>query len=120
MDKLLNGLSVTAIGMIIVFFGLVVLIFCISLLRNFARDKSAQEASSDTDSVTEAPAAEPVAAGEAAYPAQADELIAVLTAAIAALWEGEQQGFVVRRVRRVHANSAWEKAGREEQIYSRM
>ena len=120
MENLLHGLVVTAIGMLTVFFGLVVIIFCISLLKNFAKEKRTQEDINEADSVLEAPEAEYDAVGETAYSDQSNELIAVLTAAIAALWEGEQQGFVVRRVRRVHLNPAWEKAGREEQIYSRM
>ena len=49
-----------------------------------------------------------------------DQLIAVLSAAVAAMMEDAQSGFVVRRVRRVHTTPAWQKAGREEQIYSRM
>ena len=48
-------------------------------------------------------------------------LIAVITAAIAAIWQEEghhDSGFVVRRVRRVQNGSARARAAREEQIYS--
>ena len=119
MDRLLSGLSVALIGMLIVFIGLVVLIFCISLLRKVAKEKPKREGVKASEGFAEAPAAELPPAAPAASSGEGAELIAVLTAAVAALWEGEQ-GFVVRRVRRVHLSPAWEKAGREEQIYSRM
>ena len=47
-----------------------------------------------------------------------DALIAAITAAIACYME-EGVGFTVRRVRRISNAPAWQKAGREEQIYSR-
>ena len=46
-----------------------------------------------------------------------DELIAVITAAIACMME-EGTTFTVRHVKRVSTAPAWQKAGREEQIYS--
>jgi len=120
MDNLVHGLFVTVIGMFTVFFGLALLIFCIWLLRYFAKEKRSPYASSIADSSTEAPEVESATESMAVQAGEADELIAVLTAAISALWEGEQQGFMVRRVHRIHAGPAWEKAGREEQIYSRI
>ena len=56
-----------------------------------------------------------------------DQVVAVITAAIAAIMEEEQKdvpaakkGFVVRSIRRVSNAPAWNRAGREEQVYSRM
>ena len=56
-----------------------------------------------------------------------DQVVAVITAAIAAIMNEEQKdvpaakkGFVVRSIRRVSNTPAWNRAGREEQIYSRM
>jgi hypothetical protein len=46
------------------------------------------------------------------------EEVAAITAALSAMWEG-QGGFVVRQVRRIHNAPAWNRAGRDEQIYSR-
>ena len=46
------------------------------------------------------------------------EVAAAITAAIASVWEG-QNGFVVRHIRRIHNAPAWNRAGREEQIYNR-
>ena len=52
------------------------------------------------------------------------ELIAVIAAAVAAAMEasGEEEptGFVVRSIRRINNAPAWNLAGREEQVYSRM
>ena len=61
-----------------------------------------------------------------AAPVQDGELIAVITAAIAVAMEAEasgaekKNGFVVRSFRRVNNAPAWNRAGREEQVYSRM
>ena len=45
-------------------------------------------------------------------------MIAAITAAIAAVWQAPT-GFVVRHVKRVSNAPAWNRAGREEQTYSR-
>ena len=68
-----------------------------------------------------APAPAPVPAAPVAetQPVQADDaLIAVISAAVAAMME-EGSAFTVRRIRRVSNASAWSRAGREEQVYSR-
>lgn len=110
------GLMVTVIGVVVVFVGLIVLIGLIKLMEkltgNMGRKKEAPKA---------APAPAPVAAPavQAAPAAQdQDELIAVITAAVAAMME-EGSAFTVRRVRRVSNTPAWSKSGREEQVYSR-
>lgn len=117
MDTLIFGLTVALIGMAIVFAGLVVLIGLVKLLAlvtsGIGKPKQEKKAAEP------APVAAPVA--EAAAPAAGadDELIAVITAAIAAMMDGDNSGFVVRRVRRVSNTPAWSKSGREEQVYSR-
>ena len=49
---------------------------------------------------------------------------AIIAAAVAAAMEqsGEENttGFVVRSIRRINNAPAWNRAGREEQVYSRM
>ncbi len=120
MDILLYGLSIALIGMGIVFVGLLFLIYCISLIKKvggieFRKKKKQVQAPAPVEMAEPAPAE---AVPE--EPAEDDGvLIAVLSAAIAAVWDAEQ-GFVVRRVRRIHTSPAWEKAGREEQVYSRI
>lgn len=117
MDKLLFGLSVALIGMLVVFAGLVLLIGCIKLITlasNGRKGKEKTPAAPETDAVAgeESPVLD-------AGPGVTPEIIAAITAAIAAVWQ-EDTGFVVRRVRRVRNAAAWNLAGREEQVYSRM
>ena len=110
LDKILFGLQVAVIGMAIVFVCLILIIGLIKLLSWILKDrkKKAQEVAE--------PAPTPVAAEPAVQDDQ--ELIAVLTAAIAAT-TGGQTGLVIRSFRRVGA-SAWAKAGRNEQIYNKL
>jgi sodium pump decarboxylase gamma subunit len=125
MDRLLFGLGVTVVGMVIVFIGLAFLIFCINLLKSLSKGKkggsSSLEASSamreDTDDIPLQAIFSAVAAVMAKE--EQEQLTAVITAAVAALWE-EETCFVVRRVRRIETSPAWQKAGREEQVFSRM
>ena len=120
MDRLLLGLSTAGVGMLVVFFGLVILIACIYGMTSITgRKKEAKAPQAAPVSIpAPAPAEEPAAQEE-----EDDlQLIAVLTAAVAAVWQGEgkQTGFVVRRVRRVQAGTARARAARDEQIYSRL
>jgi len=120
MDKLTFGLSVAAVGILVVFGGLVLLILFLKLFEAVFKDRKKKTAE---------PRLEPAAAAAAPIialseqPAQTGEitpeLIAVITAAISAVWQ-ENTGFVVRRVRRIHNAPAWNRAGRDDQIYSRL
>ena len=115
MDNLLFGLGVTAVGMLVVFFGLVVLIGLIKIMTMLSQSKKPKE----KEVVAPAPVAAPAPVeAEAAAPTQDDVLIAVISAAVAAAM-GEETGFVVRRVRRISNAPAWQRAGRDEQVYSR-
>lgn len=112
------GLSVAAVGICTVFVGLVILIALIKLLEivvGGASKKAEKPAAA-------APA--PVAQAEPESEEDDDELIAVIAAAVAAAMkaDGEENtsGFVVRSIRRVSNAPAWNRAGREEQVYSRM
>lgn len=115
MDNLLFGLGVTAVGMLVVFFGLIVLIGLIKIMTMLSQSKKPKE----KETVAPAPVAAPAPVeAEAAAPTQDDVLIAVISAAVAAAM-GEETGFVVRRVRRISNAPAWQRAGRDEQVYSR-
>ena len=118
MDSLIFGLLVTAIGIGIVFFGLVVLIGLIKLI-SLATASMGKKKEDARPVPRPAPAPVPAPAAEEA-PAAADDdaLIAVITAAIASMLD-DGSAFVVRKVRRVSSAPAWNRAGREEQIYSR-
>ena len=117
-DTLGEGLLVTLIGICIVFLGLVVLIVLISLINRLTGGFSKK-----TKEVPPAPPIRqepsvPVVPDEPA-PVPEEELLAVIAAAIAMITAEEGSGFVVRRVRRISNAPVWNKAGREEQVYSR-
>ncbi len=115
MDILLSGLSTAGTGMIVVFVGLILLILCISVMAIFKKrgDKPVV--------IEEKPVAEIAAPAPQPQPEVNDDaLIAVITAAIAAVWQGEKSGFVVRRVRRVNNAPSWNTSARDEQLYSHM
>ena len=120
-DKLVIGLSTTAIGMLVVFFGLVILIFCIWVMGKITSKKKRPRSEKLPVTVPARAAVPepPVPAAEAEEEAD-DALIAVLTAAIACVWEDRDKGFVVRRIRRFPAQPSWQTAARDEQMYNRM
>jgi Na+-transporting methylmalonyl-CoA/oxaloacetate decarboxylase gamma subunit len=104
MDQAIFGLSVAVIGLTVVVLALVILL---------SRMKGASKAAGQGQ--TGAWEALPVEASVQGIP---EEVVAAITAAIAALWQGEN-GFVIRHVKRINNAPAWNKAGREEQTYSR-
>ncbi len=112
------GLSVAVVGICTVFVGLVILIALIKLLEivvGSATKKTEKPAAA-------APAPAPLTLEEPEAGEDEGELIAVIAAAVAMAMEaaGEESGFVVRSIRRVNNAPAWNRAGREEQVYSRM
>jgi len=134
---LVYGLSVAVCGMLTVFAALVILIGLVKALEKcvngealaFFQEKVGAKVQARFRGEVKAPAS--VAAD---VPAQNnDELVAVITAAVAAMLEAEAaaggaeaaveeapKGFVVRSIRRISNAPAWNRAGREEQVYSRM
>ena len=118
------GLSVAVVGVATVFVGLVILIALIKVMEiaiGGLTKKSAKPAAAPAP----APAPAPVPAAAAEEPEEDEgELIAVIAAAVAAAMEAagaeDASGFVVRSIRRVNNAPAWNRAGREEQVYSRM
>ena len=114
-EKAVTGLGVAVLGMLTVFAGLVILIAFISLLSKFTakgNKKKNNTPSGEVKKVEEAPAA-PAAPVEG-IPA---DVIAAITAALSVVM-GEGK-FVVRHVKRISNAPAWNRAGREEQVYSR-
>ncbi len=116
MEKFLFGLGVMALGMVVVFVGLLILIGFIKILGAVTmagqKKKNSLTDNVTAEKVSQAPAAPVVEAG---IPA---DVVAAITAAIAAVWQGEK-GFVVRHIRHINNAPAWNRAGREEQTYSR-
>ncbi|MDY3816942.1 MAG: OadG family protein [Candidatus Limiplasma sp.] len=116
MKNFLSGLGVMALGMVVVFVGLLILIGFIKIL-GVVTMAGQKKKNSLTDNVTAEKVSQDPAAPvvEAGIPA---DVVAAITAAIAAVWQGEK-GFVVRHIRHINNAPAWNRAGREEQTYSR-
>lgn len=114
LDKLSLGLSTAVIGMLVVFSGLIILIACIYLMTSITgRSKKAPAPTQEKAPAPQQAAIEEEVVDDA-------QLIAVISAAIAAVWQGENSGFVVRRVKRIQNSTARARAARDEQIYSRL
>jgi sodium pump decarboxylase gamma subunit len=118
MNNLVFGLSITAIGLVIVFAGLIVLIGFIKLVSAISNVRAAKD-KADTETDDAAIVYEDALPAVEVEQGIAPETVAAITAAIAAVWQGDT-GFIVRHVRRVHNAAAWNLAGREDQVYSRM
>ena len=121
--KIVYGLQVAAIGLVVVFLGLAILIAFITLMAQVFKSIDAKR-NARAKAEAEAKAEAAAKAAEAAAPAAAPEpvveevqddaqLIAVIAAAIAAFTDSDKQ-LVVRKVRKV---SGWNRAGRAEQVY---
>ena len=115
------GLSVAAVGILTVFIALIILIGLIKVMEIVVGSVTKKKAAPAPAPVAPAPA--PVVE-ETAEEEDEGELIAVIAAAVAAAMEAagaeEPTGFVVRSIRRVNNAPAWNRAGREEQVYSRL
>jgi len=115
--KAVESLGVAALGMITVFAGLVILIVFITLLTKFTAAGGKKKTEPKSSEVK--PAAEPVAAAPAPVDdgTPSPEVVAAISAALALIM-GEGK-FVVRHIKRINNAPAWNRAGREEQVYSR-
>lgn len=122
LEKLLSNLGygavVAVIGLAVVFLGLVLIIasiyaisWVLKKLTGEKKEKAPKAEEAPAPAPVSAPAAEPVV--EEIAVTDDNELIAVITAAIAAM-DGGNKNFVVRSVRRV---SGWKNAARAEQVY---
>lgn len=119
MSNIQIGLSTAAIGIVVVFVGLIILIGMIYVMTIFTR-----RTGNKPSPAFEAPKASLPPVPEPAVEEEGEEeddsaVIAAITAAIACVWQDEEKGFVVRRVRRVQNSPAWQRSGREEQILNR-
>lgn len=115
------GLSVAAVGILTVFVALIILIGLIKVMELVIGGVTKKKAAPVPAPAAPAPAP---AIEETAEEEDEGELIAVIAAAVVAAMEAagaeEPTGFVVRSIRRVNNAPAWNRAGREEQVYSRM
>ena len=93
-----TSLLVAVIGMVVVFFGLVILIMLIKLMGALTGNMGKQEGPKAAPAPVAAPAPAPV--GKLSPAKIDDETVAVLTAAIAAV-RGEGYPFQIKRIVRV-------------------
>ena len=128
MTKLIFALTVMVVGMLIVFLGLTILIFCIKALSALLDSKKeAPKAAAPAPAPAPVVVPEPVAETAAAETgADANELIAVITAALMAYTANEKgastagKTLVVRNIRAAAAKApAWARAGRADQLSNR-
>ena len=126
MEKLLYSFGVAALGMITVFAGLVILIAFITLLTKLTTAGGKKKTESKSGEVKPAAKTEEVSgdvmaaitAAVSAYDsAPSPEVVAAIAAALNVIM-GEGK-FVVKHIKRINNAPAWNRAGREEQIYSR-
>lgn len=125
MNVLFYGLSVTLVGIGTVFVGLIILI---GLIKAMEKILTGAQTGDLLGSFRPQPKATPIVIDTTAM--GNEEVVAAITAAIATVLEqeaeakGEKKGaqtqFVVRSIRRISNAPAWNRAGREEQVYSRM
>ena len=117
MSSLQIGLSTAAVGITVVFIGLIILIGMIYVMTLFTRRTGKKKAEIASPAPAAAPA--PVSVPEETAEDEDDgNVIAAITAAIAAVWDQEQSGFVVRRVRRISNSPLSARLARDEQMYS--
>ena len=114
-ELILEGLAYTVMGILIVFMILVIIMLVIKAMAFFSAEKKAPAEKKP------APVAEKVEPKVEQPKKQDDsELIAVITAAVAAaMGSNSTSGFVVRSYRRV-SGDAWNKAGRMEILENRL
>ena len=125
MNVLFYGLSVALVGMLTVFTGIIILI---GLIKAMEKVLAGVQTGDLLGSFRPQPKVTPIVIDTTAM--GNEEVVAVITAAIATVLEKEaeakgekksaQPQFVVRSIRRISNAPAWNRAGREEQVYSRM
>lgn len=129
-QKMISSLIVTALGMGVTFVGLIAIQFMMQITSRVVKsieDRINKPVVIDrTQQVAPKPAAEPRLeeiqriATESGSEEITEELIAVITAAIAATLGTHASGIVVSNIRRVDNNTPmWAMAGRTEQLNSR-
>ena len=113
-ELILEGLAYTVMGILIVFMILVIIMMVIKAMALLSTESKPKKAVQEAK-VVETPAEAPVVT----QVTDDSELIAVITAAIAATMGQSASGFVVRSYKAVSGN-AWNKAGRMDVLENRL
>lgn len=117
----MNSIILTLVGMFVVFCALLLIILCIAiysrLVRGKAKNNNNQNISVKPDNVEKQ-----VSKNNNFSPADDinPELLAVITAAVAAYMRNSNTAYMVKSIKRVgHTTPIWNVAGRNEYIFSR-
>ena len=117
-EALLEGAKTTVTGLVIVFAVLAILWGVLVLMKKLFYKEPGKTKPAPTP--VEVPVAQPVAAPEPEKSMNEDELIAVLTAAVAASLNTSTYNLQIKSYRRIGTNApAWNQAGRNDTINSR-
>lgn len=124
LDIILSSLKVMVLGMGTVFVALIGLVFIIKALHRLT-DRNAQPQNTNQPDKAFEPVQKSDAVNNAAYlqgvNEEAEELVAVIAAAVAASLHRSTHDIVVRSIRRVPAiTPIWNRIGRQEQIATRL
>jgi sodium pump decarboxylase gamma subunit len=114
------GLLVTLFGLTIVFLVLTGLWGILAMMKLFFGGKKAQETQATVKSMVNTTGSEVTAAAVQSDEMDADELLAVITAAISACMGGENNLYV-RKITRVGDNTpVWGQISKQEQMLNRL
>lgn len=116
-EKFLGSIVVTLLGMAIVFAGLAILYFSIMFMEKIMHKPASKEAAREKSTSTENEVVEEIIEDKV----DQTELVAVITAAIAASLNTSTHNIIVRNIRRVEDTTpSWAKMGRLNQINTRL
>lgn len=124
LELFLMSLKVLVIGLGAAFIGLTILIVFLSLMRRILtnEESNAKEQHSDTDQALKGiEKVEQSRQSKEDLPDEDEQLIAVISAAVAAALNRSTHDIIVRSVRRIETHSpVWNRTGRQEQIRTRL
>ena len=127
METLLYGLKITVLGIGTVFIGLLILIVIVNIISRFVNGNSPKNSrlgEKKTVQTVEVETSDTKPQDMDTKPQDVlenDELICVITAAVAASLDRSTHNLVVRSIRRVdNISPIWNRTGRQEQIWTKL
>ncbi len=112
-DLIFEGLAYTVMGLVVVFMMLIIIMFVIKAMELFSREKPAE-----SEAVTVPEEAATASAAPINTASDDCELVAVITAAVAAAMGKSQSELVIRSYKKLSGNT-WNTAGRREILDNR-